>query len=87
MSDKQDHPSACLSVSLSDEHQIIYYQAQVRQPYALKLNPVLVITNTGFRFPSDKGGAEARYLVGRVGRVGQVGRRKRRKTILQNGLK
>ena len=26
MSNKSDHPSAYLSISLSDEHQILYYQ-------------------------------------------------------------
>lgn len=29
MSNKSDHPSAYLSISLSDEHQILYYQTQV----------------------------------------------------------
>ena len=45
---QESPPSACLSISLSDEHQMVYSVAQMRQPCAPKLNPVLVITNTGF---------------------------------------
>ena len=48
MSNKSDHPSAYLSISLPDEHQILYCMAQMRPPCAPKLNPVLVITLTGF---------------------------------------
>ena len=48
MSDKRDHPSAYLSISLSDGQQIAYCIAQMRQVSDPKLNPVLVITITGF---------------------------------------
>lgn len=39
MSNKSDHPSAYLSISLSDEHQILYYQTQVRQACAPQTKP------------------------------------------------
>ena len=48
MSDKRDHPSGFLSISLSDDRQMVKCIAQMRQPWAPKLNPVLVITITGF---------------------------------------
>ena len=48
MSDKRHHPSAYLSISLSDGLQIAYCIAQMRQVCDPKLNPVLVITITGF---------------------------------------
>ena len=37
-----------IGISLSDEHQMVYCIAQMRQPCTPKLNPVLVITITGF---------------------------------------
>ena len=46
--DKRHHPSAYLSISLSDGLQIAYCIAQMRQVCDPKLNPVLVITITGF---------------------------------------
>ena len=39
LSNKSDHPSAYLSISLSDEHQILDCMAQMRPPCAPQTKP------------------------------------------------